>query len=154
MTSTPHQPLHPTTIDENAPVVADHSIRIAAPLDRVWELHTDIGNWPQWLSAITETRIDGPLAPGTTFHWVTAGMSIDSTVYEVDPERHRILWGGPAHGITGIHEWTFTEDGDGVLIRTRESWSGAPVDADRDTLAAALDDSLTTWLTTLKQTAE
>ncbi|MFE0703991.1 SRPBCC family protein [Streptomyces sp. NPDC058872] len=144
---------YPTTIDQNAPIVAKHTIRIAAPLDRVWQLHTAIGSWPAWLSAITEARIDGPVAPGTTFHWVTAGLSIDSTVYEVDAQQ-RILWGGPAHGITGVHEWTFAEDGEGVLVHTQESWAGEPVDADRDNLAAALDDSLVIWLDALKKAAE
>ncbi|MER7760666.1 SRPBCC family protein [Streptomyces sp. NPDC097619] len=154
---------HPTTIDETAPVIADHSIRIAAPLERVWELHTRIAGWPDWQPDITEARVDGPVAPGTTFHWETAGLSIDSTVYAVDATRHRILWGGPAHGITGIHEWTFTQDPDGdgdgdgdgtVLVHTRESWAGAPVTADRVHLAAALDQSLASWLTALKRTAE
>ncbi|MFC9795713.1 SRPBCC family protein [Streptomyces sp. NPDC127584] len=148
---------HPRTIDENAPVIADHTVRITAPLERIWELHTGIGTWPDWQPAITEARLDGPVAPGTTFHWATAGLSIDSTVYEVDEAdgaRRRILWGGPAHGITGVHEWTFTQDGETVLVRTRESWAGAPVDADRDTLAAALDDSLVSWLAALKKAAE
>ncbi|MER6218854.1 MULTISPECIES: SRPBCC family protein [unclassified Streptomyces] len=145
---------YPTTIDENAPVIAEHTIRIAAPLARVWELHTAIGLWPDWQPAISEARLDGPVAPGTTFHWATAGLSIDSTVYEVDEARHRILWGGPAHGITGVHEWTFTEDGGTTVVRTRESWAGAPVEADRDHLAAALDDSLTSWLDALKKAAE
>ncbi|MGW7404218.1 hypothetical protein ACWGI9_10850 [Streptomyces sp. NPDC054833] len=94
---------HPTNIDENAPVVADHTIRIATPVERVWLLHSGIGSWPGWQPAITEARLDGPIAPGTTSHWVTAGLSIDSTNYAVDAP-HRILWGGPAHGITGVHE--------------------------------------------------
>ncbi|MFE5889673.1 SRPBCC family protein [Streptomyces sp. NPDC056462] len=144
---------YPTTIDYYAPIVADHSIRIAAPLERIWHLHTDIASWPTWQHAITEARFDGPLAPGTTFHWATAGLIIDSTIYAVDA-RHRIVWGGPAHGITGVHEWTFTEDGDCVVVRTRESWAGAPIDADRDNLAAALDDSLRSWLDALKKAAE
>ncbi|WP_338671408.1 SRPBCC family protein [Streptomyces sp. SCSIO 30461] len=144
---------YPTTIDESAPIVAEHSIRIAAPLERVWRLHTDVGSWPEWLHAVKEARLDGPIAPGTTFHWVTAGLSIDSTIYEVDAS-HRILWGGPAHGITGVHEWTFSDDGECVVVRTRESWAGAPVDADRDKLAALLDDSLGTWLAALKKAAE
>ncbi|MEU8775478.1 SRPBCC family protein [Streptomyces sp. NPDC048606] len=145
---------YPTTIDENAPVIADHTIRIAAPLERVWELHTDIGLWPDWQHDITEARLDGPVAPGATFHWVTAGLTIDSTVYAVDEARHRILWGGPAHGITGVHEWTFTQEGDAVVVHTRESWAGAPVEADRAHLAAALDDSLVSWLKALKKAAE
>lgn len=48
----------------------------------------------------------------------------------------------------------FTEDGDRVVVRTRESWAGAPIDADRDNLAAALDDSLASWLDALKKAAE
>ncbi|MFC9678246.1 SRPBCC family protein [Streptomyces sp. NPDC056948] len=144
---------YPTTIDENAPVIADHTIRIAAPLERIRRLHTEIGSWPDWQPDIAEARLDGPIAPGTTFHWTTAGLSVDSTLYAVDA-RHRILWGGPAHGITGVHEWTFTEDGDVVVVRTRESWSGAPVDADRDNLAAALDSSLSGWLNALKKAAD
>ncbi|MEJ8667692.1 SRPBCC family protein [Streptomyces sp. NBC_01614] len=145
---------YPTAIDEKAPIVADHSIRIAASLERVWHLHTGIASWPAWQHAITEARLDGPIAPGSTFHWATAGLTIDSTIYAVDAERHRILWGGPAHGITGVHEWTFTEDGDDIVVRTRESWAGAPIDADRDNLAAALDDSLASWLDALKKAAE
>ncbi|WP_406001070.1 SRPBCC family protein [Streptomyces sp. NBC_00829] len=144
---------YPTTIDENAPVVVDHSIRIAAPVERVWHLHTEIGSWPLWQLDITEARLDCPIAPGTTFHWSTAGLSIDSTIYAVDAP-HRILWGGPAHGITGVHEWTFTADGDGVVVRTRESWAGAPVEADREHLAAALDQSICAWLDALKKAAE
>jgi hypothetical protein len=46
-----------------------------------------------------------------------------------------------------------TEDGDWVVVRTRESWAGAPIDADRDNLAA-LDDSLASWLDALKKAAE
>ncbi|MFE9258555.1 SRPBCC family protein [Streptomyces sp. NPDC006879] len=145
---------YPTTVDEGAPVVADHTIRIDATLERLWQVHTGIDTWPCWQSDISEARLDGPVAPGTTFHWVTAGLSIDSTIYAVEAP-HRILWGGPAHGITGIHEWTFTEDHEGgVVVRTKESWAGAPVDADRDNLEAALNNSLRGWLDALKTAAE
>ncbi|MFI1168572.1 hypothetical protein ACH4UM_34615 [Streptomyces sp. NPDC020801] len=37
---------YPTAIDENAPVVADHTILLAAPLERVRQLHTRIGSCP------------------------------------------------------------------------------------------------------------
>ncbi|MDI2125044.1 SRPBCC family protein [Yinghuangia seranimata] len=144
---------YPTNIDENAPVVADHTIRITASVERVWEIHTAIDAWPTWQDGVDVARLDGPVAPGSTFHWETAGLSIDSTVYAVEAP-HRILWGGPAHGITGVHEWTFTQDGDEVVVHTRESWAGAPIDADRDYLAVALDDSLTAWLNALKKAAE
>ncbi|NUW39587.1 SRPBCC family protein [Nonomuraea rhodomycinica] len=142
-----------TGIDTSAPVVARHSITIDAPLRRVWDLHTDVSGWTSWQSDITAASADGPLVPGSVFHWTTFGMEIASTVYAVE-EPYRILWGGPAHGIDGIHQWTFTEADGIVQVHTEESWDGDPIRADAESMAAALDASLTAWLERLKKTAE
>lgn len=142
-----------TDIDTAAPVVAVHEIVIDAPLERVWALHTDIAGWTAWQTDIGAAAIDGPIAPGTRFHWSTFGLDIESTIYAVEGPR-RIVWGGPAHGITGIHVWTFTAEGDSVRVRTAESWDGAPILADVDGMGAALDSALTGWLGHLKRTAE
>jgi uncharacterized protein YndB with AHSA1/START domain len=142
-----------TGIDTSAPVVARHSITIDAPLRRVWDLHTDVSGWTSWQDDITAASADGPLVPGSVFRWTTFGMEIASTVHAVE-EPYRILWGGPAHGIEGIHQWTFTEVDGMVLVRTEESWDGDPIRADAEGMAAALDASLTAWLERLKKTAE
>ncbi|WP_433608117.1 SRPBCC family protein [Dactylosporangium sp. CA-139114] len=144
---------HPTGIDEHATVVVHRDIVIDAPADVVWRLHADVDGWPRWQTDIDTAHADGPLHVGDTFHWSTAGLSIASTVYALDAP-HRILWGGPAHGITGVHEWTFTADGDRTLVRTAESWEGDPVRADADNLRAALDASLAGWLDRLRGAAE
>ncbi|MGV9266220.1 SRPBCC family protein [Kitasatospora sp. NPDC003701] len=142
-----------TTIDETAPVTARLSTVIDAPLATVWDLHTDIAAWPTWNPDIDRARLDTPLLPGNSFDWRTHGLDITSTVYELIPGE-RIVWGGPAAGITGIHVWTFERSGDHVVVRTEESWSGAPVEADADHLAEALHDSLQNWLSRLKARAE
>jgi uncharacterized protein YndB with AHSA1/START domain len=143
-----------TGIDTTAPVVVRLDITINAPIDRVWALHTDIAAWPTWQHGITNARTDGPLAVDGTFHWSTFGLNIASTVRLLDPP-HRILWGGPAHGITGIHRWTFeTADSGATRVLTEESWDGDPIRADVPAMQAALHQSLTTWLTLLKKTAE
>ncbi|MGC5009374.1 SRPBCC family protein [Streptosporangium sp. DT93] len=142
-----------TTIDTAAPVVVRLETVIDAPPSRVWDLHTDVNAWPSWQADITAASADGPLAEGSVFHWSTFGMDIPSTVHALDPGR-RILWGGPAHGITGVHEWVFTEQDGRTLVRTAESWDGEPIRADRDAMRAALEGSLTAWLAHLKQTAE
>ncbi|MFK0257926.1 SRPBCC family protein [Streptomyces sp. NPDC090445] len=147
-TPTPH------TIDESAPAVVRLATTVHAPLARLWDLHTDIAAWPTWNPDITRAEPAGPLAVGAVFHWHTHGLDITSTVLELVPG-HRIVWGGPAHGIDGIHVWTFQEAADGtVTVRTEESWSGAPVDADPDALTQALRQSLEGWLAALKTTAE
>ncbi len=141
------------TIDENAPVIARLSTVIDAPLETVWQLHTDIGAWATWNTDVDQAVLNGRLMPGTSFTWKTHGLDITSTVHELIPGE-RIVWGGPANGITGIHVWTFEQTGDQVSVHTEESWSGAPVDAAPEELGRALHQSLQNWLATLKSQAE
>ncbi|MEU8824834.1 SRPBCC family protein [Streptomyces sp. NPDC048636] len=141
------------TIDESAPVIVRLDTVIDAPLTTVWELHTDIAAWPSWNADIDRTECNGPLLPGASFSWLTHGLNITSTVYELVPGE-RIVWGGDVAGITGVHVWTFEQNGGQVTVRTEESWSGAPVEAEIDELAKGLHDSLESWLVHLKARAE
>ncbi|BFV58340.1 hypothetical protein KCMC57_up34440 [Kitasatospora sp. CMC57] len=154
MNSTPTATLEPIqAIDSDAPAVVRLAITINAPLAEVWALHTDIAGWPSWNPDVESAQLDGPLVPGATFHWLTHGLDIDLTVHQLVPGR-RIVWGGPAHGIDGVHAWAFREEGGVVTVRTDESWSGAPVLAQPDELRAALESSLQHWLLRLKIRAE
>jgi len=143
----------PTEVDRRAPVVSEHHIEIDAPRDEVWRLHCDVNAWPTWQSDIKEASLDQDLTPGASFSWSTYGMAITSTVYEVQ-RGTRIVWGGDANGITGIHEWTFADSPTGVRVTTTESFAGAPVEADVSNMQALLDQSLTAWLQRLKTAAE
>ncbi|MER7661878.1 MFS transporter [Streptomyces sp. NPDC096193] len=141
------------TVDTEAPVVVRRDITIEAPIAEVWRLHTDIHAWPDWNPDVTRATLAGPLAKGAEFRWHTHGLDIVSTVRHLVPGE-RIAWGGPAHGIDGIHLWTFEETAGGVHVHTVESWSGEPIDARPKEMRAALEASLTAWLQHLKQTAE
>jgi uncharacterized protein YndB with AHSA1/START domain len=143
----------PTDIDRSAPVVSHHENDIDAPLETVWRLHTDVSAWPSWQTDITEARLDGPFEPGASFDWTSYDFPVTSTIYQVD-DRARILWGGTSSGITGVHEWRFSERPGGVHVETNESFAGAPVEADAETLQAQLDASLVAWLGHLKRAAE
>jgi hypothetical protein len=116
-------------------------------------IEATVRDWPHWQSDIQEAAVDAPLRPGAAFRWSTFGMQIVSTVYALELGR-RILWGGESGGIVGIHEWTFTDLPDGVEVRTRESFAGAPVAADVPQMQALLDGSLVSWLRQLKDAAE
>ena len=143
----------PTDVDRDAPALTDLAIDIDAPRDRVWRLHTDVNAWPTWQPDITAATTEDPLRPGGSFNWSTYGMDITSTVYALD-EGVRILWGGTANGITGIHEWTFADSPTGVRVTTTESFAGDPVAADIANMQALLDQSLQSWLQHLKDVAE
>ena len=140
-------------IDKNAPLFSRDEILIDAPLSTVWGLHTDISSWSEWLPDIDSSTIEEPLAVGTIFHWQTFGLSIESTIREIEPPR-RIVWSGPAQGITAIHVWTMTPSENGVRVHTEESWDGDPVRAQPEEMQQALDGSLRAWLQNLKQKAE
>ncbi|WP_330343417.1 SRPBCC family protein [Streptomyces longwoodensis] len=141
------------TIDETAPVIVRLSTVIDAPLERIWALHTDIDAWAEWNADVDQAELDGPLLPNNSFHWETHGLDITSTLREIVPGQ-RLVWGGPANGIEGVHVWTFEQTGSQVTVHTEESWSGAPVDAAIEQLGQALQQSLTTWLAGLKSRAE
>ena len=90
----------PTGIDRDAPVIAHHEIDIAAPLDMVWNLHTDVDAWPAWNLEVTAAKLDGAFAPGNSFTWTSYDFTVTSTIYIVE-DHSRTLWGGAAQGIMG-----------------------------------------------------
>lgn len=141
----------PIAIDADAPVISRRRLLIPAARATVWSAHADVNRWPEWQSEITAASIDGPFAVGSTITWSTSGITepIHSTIYVVEPHR-RTLWGGPAMGIVGIHQWRFSDAEGGTLVETEESWSGGPVETDPATMQAALDASLDTWLDRIK----
>ena len=143
----------PTDIDRAAPVIAVHEIDIDAPLDTVWYLHVDVNSWPTWQTDVAAAHIVGALEPGVSFDWTSYGFSVTSTVYEL-AERARVLWGGTSGGITGVHEWVFSETPGGVHVTTTESFAGEPVESDAAGMQTALDTSLVAWLGHLKTAAE
>jgi hypothetical protein len=143
----------PTGIDGDAPVIARHEIDIVAPLDTVWRLHIGVDEWPTWQTDITAAQLADAFEPGATFEWTSSGFTVTSTIYDVSAQS-RTLWGGTAQGITGIHEWTFREMTQGVIVATNESFAGEPVDSDPSTMQSMLDESLVSWLLRLKATAE
>ncbi|WP_020672445.1 SRPBCC family protein [Amycolatopsis nigrescens] len=142
-----------TEIDLKAPVVVHCDIVIDAPSRLVWQLLTEVSSWPDWQPDITAATADRPLREDSTFRWQTAGLDIESTVYSLQAPC-RILWGGTANGITGIHLWRFDATGSSVHVHTEESWDGDPVRSDIDGMRAGLRESLTAWLGHLKKAAE
>ncbi|GHC50439.1 SRPBCC family protein [Streptomyces flavofungini] len=131
-----------------------HEITVAAPVEVVWRLHTDIAAWPLWHSGIERAETSGELKVGMSFRWLTHGLDITSTVAAIE-EHRSITWGGPTSGIDGMHRWTFAPTAEGgTSVVTEEYWTGAPVDADPEGMRALLAQSLIDWLAELKDAVE
>jgi uncharacterized protein YndB with AHSA1/START domain len=145
--------LRGVSVNRDAPVVASSALLIRAPIQVVWDIQTDIADWPSWQPDVERAAADTPLAVGAVFSRQRGGMAISSTVEAFEPP-HRIVWGGAAGGIVAVHAWTLEEQGDGVLVRTEESWEGEPVSASPEAMQSALDASLRAWLENLRRAAE
>ena len=111
------------SIDTKAPLFARKELFINAPVEKVWNIQTDIEGWPEWQSDITSANLHGELAAGTTFNWKASGLGIVSTLHTVNP-KNEIGWTGASLGMFAVHNWTFQRQDNGTLVITEESLSG------------------------------
>jgi len=140
-------------INPQAPLVARKEVFIQASPEVVWEIHTAIDDWPRWHPGVDTARLEGPLAAGSAFRWKSGGLSIASTLQVVEPNQ-RIGWTGRALGTRASQVWMFEAQGDGTMLRTEESMQGWLVGILKLLMPGFLEESLDTWLESLKREAE
>jgi uncharacterized protein YndB with AHSA1/START domain len=140
-------------INQDAPLVARKEIFIQAQPQVVWKIHTDINSWSQWQTGIASSKLDGPLTAGAVFQWKPGGMTINSTIEVVEPNE-RIGWTGTAIGTQARHIWTLKPQKDGTLLTTEESMDGWLTRALKVMMPRFLEESLDTWLQSLKKQSE
>lgn len=112
-----------TPINTKAPLFARKQVVIQAPLEKVWDLQTQIDRWSVWQPDITMAKLHGPLAAGSIFRWKAKGLNITSTLHTVEAS-HKIGWTGVSLGMYAIHNWTFEPQGAATRVTTEESLSG------------------------------
>jgi hypothetical protein len=140
-------------INSSAPAVATHELLINAPAPRIWGLVAEIGRWPDWNPAVKSAKLNGAFEVGTSFNWKSGGISIVSTLQEIQPTT-KLAWTGKAIGTRAIHVWSFQPTPAGVLVHTSESFEGWLVSLMRKAMQKTLDESLVAWLNELKRKAE
>ena len=140
-------------INQHAPVIAHEQIHIAADVQTVWDVLSDIEQWPRWNQAVRSMSVHGPVAPGTAFDWKAGPGTIKSRIAEVDPPG-RIVWTGVTFGIRAVDAFTFEAAEGGTLVRQGESWEGLPARLFRSRMKRTLRASLRDGLLSLKAEAE
>ena len=65
-------------INRDAPATASAEAFIRAPLNCVWFVLTNIGEWGRWNPDVRYVDMRGPLARGTEFRWKAGRASIVS----------------------------------------------------------------------------
>ena len=140
-------------INKSAPALATHELLINAPVQRIWSLVADMNNWPGWNPAVKSAKLNGAFEVGTTFNWTSGGISIVSTLQEIQLTT-KLVWTGKAIGTRAIHVWSLQPTSAGVLVITSESFEGWLVTLMRKAMQKTLDESLVAWLNQLKRQAE
>jgi uncharacterized protein YndB with AHSA1/START domain len=132
---------------------ASAEIAINAPAERVWQLLTGVDAWPRWNPLVDAADLDGSLAPGSVFCWKSQGFSVTSTLVTVDAPT-RLAWHGEAFGTRAHHEWEIVPSGQGVVVRTSETFDGWLPRLMPGAMQKTLEDTLPRWLAALKAEAE
>ncbi len=108
---------------KNVVLSSSAKVKINAPINRVWQLQSDINRWPRWQNDVATAKLDGKLTKGSVFRWKAMGMSIVSRLQRVD-KPNRLEWSGDSLGMHAEHKWKFVQDGRETWVETWEELSG------------------------------
>ena len=142
-------------INRAAPVFASEELDADAPMGVVWDVLTNVDDWPRWNGDVKSASLAGPVAIGTAFRWKAGGPgTIVSSIEDLEPPR-RVGWTGRAFGVSAVHTWRLEEREDGgTHITTEESMEGPLTRVLRGTVQRNVERSLETWLQDLKAESE
>ena len=109
--------------DTTSKCFSSEEIIINSPVEEVFKILSDVNNWPEWQSAVTKARINGPVKPGTKFKWKAGGLLINSKLHTVNPGSE-IGWTGRIWWIKAVHNWSLSNENNNTKVVVRESLSG------------------------------
>lgn len=137
----------------DAPAIARAEAQIDASPETVWQVLSDLEQWPSWNREIRGVVVRGPVAPGTTFAWKAGPGTIRSTLGEVDPPR-KIAWRGVTFGIKAIDVFRLEPLDGGTHVTEEESWDGLLARLLRRRMQRTLQTAIEKGLLALKIEAE
>jgi uncharacterized membrane protein len=140
-------------INSQAPAYYTAQIVINAPIEIVWEILSDIPNWPMWNPDVETVAMREPLAPGATFKWKAGGSSLASQLLVVEAPTI-IGWSGEAMSIRAKHVFRLVRDGNQTIVTTEESFEGLLASLLRKYMQGVLRTTLDKNLVSLKTACE
>ena len=141
-------------VDRNAPVCVEREIEIAAPIEVVWGVLTNLDDVPRWFSLGESVAIDGPLAPGATIRMKGRGTGTISATIGAADEPHLLGWTSRTFGLSVISIWRLDRNQNGTRVQKGESMTGLPARLLRRPLQKKTSGFMETWLRDLKAEAE
>ncbi|MEO7044471.1 MAG: SRPBCC family protein [Ferruginibacter sp.] len=140
-------------VNNNAPVFATKTILINAKPEKIWAKLTNINAWNTWLTTVSQSKLNGPLQPNTTFDFKAGGIKIHSKLHTVEPCSN-FGWTGKVYGISAIHNWTFKNVNGATEVTVGESMKGFLAILFKKSFNKSLEKDMIKSLDLLKQTCE
>jgi uncharacterized protein YndB with AHSA1/START domain len=137
-------------INENASIRDRQSIIINAPVERVWEILTQISNWPQWNKEIKSTNCSD-VRIGVEFEWHIHHSHFISKLQAVD-KPNLFSWTGKSKLTKSIFVWNLDASDDQTIVTVEESVEGFIIPIFNK--QSKLHDILIDWLNALKTQSE
>jgi hypothetical protein len=109
--------------DSTAKCYATSEITIKSTKHHVFEILSDINDWPQWQSSVTKAEIKGSPEVGKKFTWKGGGLNIKSKLHTVNPDSE-IGWTGRIWWIKAVHNWYLTEESGQTKVVVKETLKG------------------------------
>lgn len=151
--SKPHSSDMNIPINSEAPVKSEYMLEIDAPVDTVWQILTDIENWPAWQKSVTKATIAGKVEEGARFDWKAGGLSFKSRIHTMKPMT-MLGWTGTTFGASAVHNWKFEDLNGRTKVSVEESLQGVFPRLFRKYFQANLDAGVKLNLEELKMAAE
>lgn len=107
------------------------SVLIKADMARVWTTFTDVSCWKDWNRTTCDaSAASGRLREGEKIGFCLRPFAVPVTIEPVIKEvakHERVVWSGSRFGVRSRHEFLFQQVANGVLVTSREKFTGLPL---------------------------
>jgi hypothetical protein len=109
-------------------MVIEESMVIHAPMDKIWEIFTDLTCWKEW-NTVMENICTGEKCMSSggkiscSFRPFLFPVKATITIEEVIPYK-RIVWSAQKRGFFARNIFTFQDNKKGVMVTSREAFNG------------------------------
>jgi hypothetical protein len=140
-------------------MIIKESITINAPLSKVWETFTDLTCWMDWNTVIKNVKSQEKYLTNAkdmkcSFRPFIFPIKVKIEIEEITPYE-RLVWSARKKGLFAFHEFYFQKSEKGVLVTSKETFSGLLAGASGFLLPVKRMHSLTrTFLKDLKKASE
>jgi hypothetical protein len=109
-------------------MIIKESIKINAPVEKVWDTFTDLTRWTEWNTVMSDVVCDDTcLVNGKNiaccFRPFLFPVKVNIKIHEV-VSLSRVVWSAQKKGLFAFHEFFFEEHKSNTLVTSKETFSG------------------------------